>query len=199
MKWIYTILIYIKLTSHWSIKKGIVYHCIFQAIRPRSRLYNIFKTTKSIKQQKQETCIIIVQLAVLHICILAFTEVCMRCLSMTFSFLYHTKMMMCSQYSRLSGSPGAHCMTVHFSVSIYLHLVTGGNVPEVRSAKSNSAGDTQRRPHTSFHTWTEIFTHHTDHCAWSVWTPASHCKHKSGIGASLFPAHLFGFFTFCWR
>lgn len=34
------------------------------------------------------------------------------------------------------------CMTVHSAVCIYLPLVTGGNVQEVRSAKPNSKADT---------------------------------------------------------
>lgn len=48
-------------------------------------------------------------------------------------------------------APRSPRVTVRFSARIYLLLVTGGNVQEVRSAKSNSSADThgEGRAHTS--------------------------------------------------
>lgn len=75
------------------------------------------------------------------------------------------------------------------SLCIYLHLVTGGNVWEVRSVKPNSQQiHTGRHTHTSPHTWTEIFAHHTQTAAPRLPRPPTSLPHTGLLLVpSLFP------------
>lgn len=95
-----------------------------------------------------------------------------------------------SAYSVQPGHPDACWMTVHFRVCIYLPLVTGGNVWEVRSAKPNSTADTRWTTYTHFpsHLGRDLHTPHTDHCPSSVWLPPSSLPlHRSAPGSLSFP------------
>lgn len=89
-------------------------------------------------------------------------------------------------YNEQPGHPDACWMTVHFWVCIYLPLVTGGNVWEVRSAKPNSAADTH------IHTLPLTLgqrSSHTTHRPLPLVCPTPPCihPHQSAPGSLTFP------------
>lgn len=77
----------------------------------------------------------------------------------------HCTVCVCGQYIQCvqSGHPDACWMTVHFWACIYLPLLTGGNVWEVRSVKPNSTADTHWTTDTHFPLTLGQRSSHTTH------------------------------------